>query len=230
MPRRARPGVTRRRRRHRPGYRRRRRDIARVPRGPMSRSTIVKMRYCDQISLDPAIAGVPAYHYFRCISIHDPDQTGTGHQPLGHDQWAQFYKHYTVLGSKLTCTFVPSGAGALQDSVVAFIRLDKDTTTQPNPTDLTESRDTVYRVVTDSDNGGKVTLSKNFSSKRFFGYNVYKTRDGTGSNFGSDPNRGAYFQIGAFSLSPTQNASVVLCYVTIQYIVQLTEPVDLAQS
>jgi hypothetical protein len=35
-------------------------------------------------------------YIWRLNSLFDPDYSGTGHQPLGFDQWAAFYGSYTV--------------------------------------------------------------------------------------------------------------------------------------
>jgi hypothetical protein len=51
-------------------------------------------------SLDPAAVGAGVQ--YASNSIFDPNLTATGHQPLSHDQWSQFYQHYLVMGSKIT--------------------------------------------------------------------------------------------------------------------------------
>lgn len=69
-----------------------------------------------------------ATQIYRGNSIHDPDLTGVGHQPLSSDQWAQFYEYYRVVASwievKLVnnsttpalCVLIPSEEGAVIDS------------------------------------------------------------------------------------------------------------------
>jgi hypothetical protein len=59
------------------------------------------MRYTEYLELDPTNAGAIEIHQFRANSIYDPNLTGAGHQPLGHDQWQTFYDRYTVIGSKI---------------------------------------------------------------------------------------------------------------------------------
>lgn len=69
--------------------------------------TMVKMAYAQFYSLSPG-SGNYSLQVMRGNSIHDPDLTGVGHQPYGHDQWAQFYEYYRVVASKIevmaTCT------------------------------------------------------------------------------------------------------------------------------
>lgn len=47
-------------------------------------------------------ASAPVVQVFRGNSIFDPDFTGVGSQPMGHDQWATLYRRYRVIGSKIT--------------------------------------------------------------------------------------------------------------------------------
>lgn len=62
--------------------------------------TMVKMVYAQFYSLSPG-SGNFAVQIMRGNSIHDPDLTGVGHQPYGHDQWANFYEYYRVVSSKI---------------------------------------------------------------------------------------------------------------------------------
>jgi len=50
--------------------------------------------------------------------VFDPDFTGIGNQPLGHDQWAAFYRRYRVLASKITLYCSSQDTG---DSVVMYV-------------------------------------------------------------------------------------------------------------
>lgn len=63
---------------------------------PVPATMLTKMTYEDikQISA----AGVSSQTLYRLCSIFDPDFTGVGHQPMGHDQWATLYGRYRVLG------------------------------------------------------------------------------------------------------------------------------------
>lgn len=58
----------------------------------------VQLKYTTFINL----TGTPtAIHRFRGNSINDPDASGIGGQPLGHDQWGAFYEKYLVKSSKI---------------------------------------------------------------------------------------------------------------------------------
>nr|AGA18382.1 hypothetical protein [uncultured marine virus] len=61
------------------------------------------LRYSDQITLNPA-AGSNAAYTFRANSIFDPDKSGVGHQPYGHDNLQSIYKSYVVDKAVITVT------------------------------------------------------------------------------------------------------------------------------
>lgn len=61
-------------------------------------SVYVKLNYCEQVDIS-AIAVSYMPYVFRGNSLFDPNQTGTGHQPLYFDQYAAMYYKYRVLGS-----------------------------------------------------------------------------------------------------------------------------------
>jgi len=68
------------------------------------------MRYSEVISNNPA-AGLVGHYLFRCNSIYDPNYTGIGHQPYGHDQYQLIYNQYQVLESVITMTPISNVAG-----------------------------------------------------------------------------------------------------------------------
>ena len=80
--------------------------VSRVPRPlayrttPVPKEMRVTLRYCTTVSID-AGAAVPVSHIFAANDCYDPDITGTGHQPLGFDQWMSFYVRGVVRSSKI---------------------------------------------------------------------------------------------------------------------------------
>jgi len=55
----------------------------------------VTLPYVDQFVLNATSASTDN-HVYRGNSLFDPDFTGTGHQPLGYDQWTTFYSAWVV--------------------------------------------------------------------------------------------------------------------------------------
>lgn len=65
-----------------------------------------RLRYVDMWFSSGAFgSGTPGLYVFSANGLFDPDFTGTGHQPMGFDQLMAFYKHYTVLRSRITVWF-----------------------------------------------------------------------------------------------------------------------------
>lgn len=62
------------------------------------------LRYTDRVTLT-CIAGVAEIYEFKINSIYDPDLSGTGHQPVGRDEWMNFYSRYRVLSAKCRASF-----------------------------------------------------------------------------------------------------------------------------
>lgn len=72
---------------------------------PFPAKQMVRMRYSTDVSITPT-TGAAGVFTFRANSINDPDQTGTGHQPYGHDTYATIYNSYRVVKSTIVvrCT------------------------------------------------------------------------------------------------------------------------------
>jgi len=68
----------------------------------------VKLVYRQSVAF--STSGTLQDNVFRGNSLFDPDATGAGGQPMGFDQWANFYASYTVLGSKIEVTCMQNGA------------------------------------------------------------------------------------------------------------------------
>lgn len=63
---------------------------------PIAQRTIVRMKYAEQVSMS-ASGGIPAKQLFNLNSIYDPNRTGLGHQPYGHDTFQGLYNRYRVI-------------------------------------------------------------------------------------------------------------------------------------
>lgn len=188
---------------------------------------VVKMRYVHQFNLDPP-TGVNGVQVFRANSIFDPDYSGIGHQPLGHDQWAVFYDHYNVLSSKINCKFVSTGSLPLTDACLVGILLKDNVTVITNPEAIMEQTNSGYKVLSTQLN---TSVSKSFNPKRFFGVkDVNDNRGLIGASMGQNPAEDALFHVYQSPLSTSDDPRPIRCIATIEYIVQFTERKSLAQS
>ena len=64
---------------------------------PLAQRYICKMKYAESFDIPiPQLGFVGAYR-FNLNSIFDPNRTGTGHQPYGHDTLQTIYNRYRVI-------------------------------------------------------------------------------------------------------------------------------------
>lgn len=194
---------------------------------------IGKFRYCDIITLDPATA-TPSVHHFCANGLHDPDITGTGHQPLGWDQWKNFYNHYTVIGSKMTLRVVPNLSTSSVPAATVTIFLNDDTTLDvTNPFIRMEKGLGTTKLFNPNQGMDKsIMLRSFFSAKKFF--SVKDVKDNLtrlGAVTGANPSEQAIFTI-VYGPADNSSTSTPACQfaVTIDYIVQFSEPADLITS
>lgn len=60
----------------------------------------VSLKYCQTIDLTSS-TGSLANWFFRGNDLYDPDLSGTGHQPLGFDQYCSLYLNFVVESSSI---------------------------------------------------------------------------------------------------------------------------------
>lgn len=137
----------------------------------------VRLRYVTEININPTSNSIGA-HFFRANSLFNPDVSAGGHQPLGFDQIALSYDHYTVLGSKITVRAMKSTS--VQSIPASYgLYLDNDSIlTYTQADQIIEARhhqkgSKTWRVTPGLEEGsvsgvpGAVTLG--FGAKTFFG-------------------------------------------------------------
>lgn len=190
---------------------------------------VVKLRYCEQINLDPGIATM-AYHTWRANSIFDPNYSGAGHQPLGHDDWARFYTRYIVLGAKIKfiawCPTPQTGYGQ-----IATVTCDDSTGVLAVPIDsIIEQRGTPYKFYQTNQANNKCVVTGYYSPKRVFQVKDTTDNEDLWSLFGQNPVLGAYFHTKVHGFDASTDNPLQYCRVVIDYIVRLAGPQMLPQS
>ena len=63
---------------------------------PLAQRFITSMKYAERITMTTAFAGLPVVYMFNLNSLQDPNRTGIGHQPFGHDTLSPLYQRYRV--------------------------------------------------------------------------------------------------------------------------------------
>lgn len=215
-------------------YKGKRRMLKKLPLTGFPSSKMVKLRYTQQFSLNPG-ANNKIAQVFRANDMYDPDVTGTGHQPVGFDQWVGVvYDHFTVVGARISVTAVPSSVTNVTPGYWGILVSDTGTavSAMSSVTSLLESKYTgksvnIYGLV----NGPKhPTISRNFSSKKFFGVKTGLVGDTLyRGGVSISPAEQAYFEVFGASVNGNDPGSWNFI-ATIDYIAVLTEPKALASS
>lgn len=199
-------------------------------RGQMSGLPVTKrvtMRYCEHIQNIHSVLGSIGVQVFRCNSIYDPNYTGGGHQPMGHDFWATTYNHYMVTGATITVKMVPN-TGVIAPCMGGIYVTDGSGSPYNTPSSYIEAKRGIYRVFNGSE-GKPVTMKYKFNTKKFF--NVKDVKDNTtrlGAPFGANPTEDAYFNVWFLTLDLTNGD--VNAIITIDYNVVMGEPQDMVPS
>lgn len=194
------------------------------------------LRYSTQCQLDPTTS--VALYQFRLNSLHDPDYTGTGHQPMGYDQFTALYQQWWVLSSRVTIDAIFTTDTASIASVgvnraqVGFFATANDTTLPTTADQMIENHNCRFRHMTGYMN--KARFSESFSHPKFFGVNEmqYLADDQFGGSVGSNPVRwivGDLAAITSFSGGDT-SVGVVECQVLIEFDVVFSAPLVLSSS
>jgi len=76
---------------------------------PFAQRFITRMKYAEQISqVGPGLGGLTQYT-MNLNSIFDPNRTGIGHQPYGHDTMATLYNRYRVIKCSYAISALATG-------------------------------------------------------------------------------------------------------------------------
>jgi len=209
---------------------------SRLPGFPSNK--IVQMRYVEGLAVTASTAANIFRQVFNISSIYDPYVTGSGHQPLGHDQWSAFYNHYVVLGAKVSATTCPKDHSANGDPIALAIKIDDDGTTGTTnysiPQLIERGASGQYAV-----SSGVLAASHPMSTTAFYStkkfFNVADVKDNLarlGAAFGASPADSAFAVVcvGTLNAELFSTATPFSLVVTIDYIVELSEPKDLAES
>lgn len=193
------------------------------------RNRVIKMRYIQRLELDPGASTAFVANLFSANSIFDPDATGAGHQPMGHDQWANFYQGYCVLGSKISII----GLNATSSVPIIFgVKLLR--TTSSGHTDITglmEDPTVSWRFMQTAVNGNvpRPAIAK-YSARKFYNTPSPASNSNLLAAMSGNPATQAYYFVFMGAHDQTTDVPKLSMVVKITYIVQLTEPVELSQS
>lgn len=188
----------------------------------------VQLRFVRNFEMSDAIGGIVKTHMFRANSIFAPDATAGSHQPLGHDNWNDFYNHYRVVESKLTIAYHSYSQVAAQPPAVSGLYLADDQTIPINWTTLAESGRGSYQLEGNLNTDSRHMTMK-YTQSGFF-KSQGKNQSQLGAAMGSNPTEQAFFVVWIQSADESAIVAPRSYLATIDYIVEFSEPKDLAQS
>lgn len=180
----------------------------------------VRMKY-REILIE---GGIFNTHTYSLNSIFDPNQSGAGHQPLGHDQWGALYENYQVLASSIKVEFVQNSASVPAGCVVFPSNVS---TTSTNLLNAGEQSYAKYRNL-QVNTGGRPIIIKNYMSVRKL---EARSTDSVNfsAGFGADPVAERFWHVVIGALDSASTASVITD-VTIIYYCKLFRKIQLLQS
>ncbi len=193
----------------------------------------VTQRYCEYVSINPAL-GVIADYVFSANGIYDPNVSGTGHQPMGFDQWMALYDHYHVVSSEIKITFVPADVTAANAAGFCGVSL-RDTSASLTGSDVTLMLENVvlgnmdYKQLPLAYDRGTVVHGK-YSAQRFHGVTDLLASSILRGDASNNPSEQAFYHVWLGPVSGGLDLGATVVTVEITYEVIYTEPKFQAQS
>lgn len=196
------------------------RAIIRMP-SIMPDTLLVNMKYNTSITM-VNVAGFGSY-VFRMNSISDPDFTGLGHQPLGHDQWANFYAEYEVKSSSVDCFAIPT----VNNPVVFSIYPAITSSVTASTTLAIEQPYTKYQYIATINIGDQRHLRHFMTVRKIEGRNTDSVN--YIATFGSNPTLSRFWILSLASMTGV-DISTIRVNVTITYHCKLFRRITLSES
>lgn len=186
----------------------------------------VKLRYATHFVLAGGGGGIGNAASFRANSIFDPDFGVGGHQPMGHDEWSAFYTHYRVTSSKISVQSVSAGTATIP--VISWVELGATSAATLDMEVAIERGRTAWKQVSAEGYGPIEPLQNQYNAQAFFG----KSADNADhkASFGANPAEDVFFHVGFQPMGTTGTTGTQQMLVVIDYVCELTEPKQLAQS
>jgi len=188
----------------------------------------VRLTYHEEIGF-ACSSGLNLTHKFNVAGIFDPDVTGIGHQPYGHDQWATLYKHYFVNSADVTVIFRNIATNNIPHNV--YIVLDKDGVVSISHDTRMERTKGVGAATFLANSNNKQTVRLRYDAKKFYDIKSVKDEHQLRALFSADPVKPAYLVVGMQPVdSVSSSAAIVYAAVTINYNVTLIDPIPFSGS
>lgn len=154
----------------------------------------MKMIYCSsRNTINPGASGALGAFQFRLNSIFDPDFTGIGRQPTGHDEMANLFATYCVVAATYKVSFL--NTSATSNYIIGVY--SNDTNSLPADANRAiEQGECQWTQVSAQDGSvkefkGRVDMPKLFGKS----YQAYISDSNFNTPFGQNPGDGAYLTL-----------------------------------
>lgn len=191
---------------------------------PIPQRQIVRMKYSDN-KLITSLGG-PATYVFNMNSIFDPDRTGIGHQPYGHDTFQTLYNRYRVIKCSYNISAIDTNGKYIQFGVIPSnesLSFTSISQAAENPR---------FRYMTQAPNAGLKVLKGTAYLPSIVGRNKfqYMADDRYQAQFSNNPGELALLTLYAQTLSGASDNMSIAFNVTLTYTVELFDLINLPQS
>ncbi len=190
---------------------------------PFGTSFRTRLVYAQYVDFNFAVANTPYNYQFNANSVFDPDRSGVGHQPYGHDQLSALFNRYRVMRFQYLCEVIPGND--IANSVIEWgtlVRNGTYTVAYPEVFELP-----FVKTSTMTTNGVPKALRGRVDLSRINERGIsYITDDRTSADTGSNPSEVILFTF--FGLSNQTNLARVR--VTLTYDVEYFDPMSLGSS
>lgn len=194
---------------------------------PVPDRMFLKLAYSTSVNT-AGLAGFTDTHIFQS-SQFDPDLSGTGHQPFGRDQWANFYSKYRVHAIGYKIIFANEATGSQAEVHV----VPKSTASTITVSDTAWEKPYGKHAVLGFNATGQSlrTIIGYVSGAKALGVSKikFRTDDKTGSAFGTNPAQMFYIHVISNGLM-VGDASNVNARVNLTYYLEYYDRVPLTQS
>lgn len=161
---------------------------------------MVKLRYVEQISLDPSIGGVPSNYFYRMNSLFDPNYSGIGHRYLGTSEIINLgYTKYIIMGSRINVKTIMPNDGQLESTkynqnIVSTTMKTSPSTVLLTTAEVLEQGQSRYHFTNQT---FMKSHTNYFSAKKFFGVTDVKDNQNLGALVNGNPEDVCYCRISA---------------------------------
>jgi len=160
-----------------------------IPRWGFPRRMYMVHKYSETTTVT-STTGSLVSQLFRANGLHDPNQTGTGHQPMYYDNLLNIYDHYTVVKAKAKITITPSAVPTTA-ALCAFYT-DDDTSIATTLEAAVEQSDGSFIHIPNGYTGRSFVMTKEWSARKFFGGDPLSNDNLQGSS-GANPTEESHF-------------------------------------